>query len=150
VTVEVDIEPYTVILARLQDGTHPGQTPAWTNPPADLDPTNEWLQTHVPGASANLSAYDYQPVTDIVETMKVTLDTEERVGMAREVLEILLGVHPDHPLDGFTGQPAVMNGIQRAVRWPYVHVSDDWFQFAHNSHLFDTSWLDQNHPDAPA
>jgi len=32
-TMNIDLQPYTVILQRLEEGTEPGDIPSWTNPP---------------------------------------------------------------------------------------------------------------------
>ncbi len=150
VTLSMDIQPYTVILQRLLEGTHPGQTPAWTNPPQDLDPTGEWNITHVVGGSSNFSQYDYPPAEEMIKGMKGELDVNKRKETADELLRIFLGVHPDHGVDGMTGQPSVMNAISPQVEWPYVHNSEDVYQFAHASHRYDDTWLDTTHPDYSA
>ena len=147
VELSMDIQPYTVILQRLLEGTHPGQTPAWTNPPQDLDPTGEWNITHVVGGSSNFSQYDYPPAEELIVGMKSELDVEKRKETASELLRIFLGVHPDHGVEGMTGQPSVMNAISPQVEWPYVNNSPDVYQFAHASHRYDDSWLDTEHPD---
>ncbi len=150
VSLSMDIQPYTVILQRLLEGTHPGQTPAWTNPPQDLDPTGEWNITHVVGGSSNFSQYNYPPAEEMIKGMRTELDVEKRKETATELLQIFLGVHPDHGVEGMTGQPSVMNGISPALEWPYVHNSTDVYQFAHSSHRYDESWLDSTHPDYPS
>ena len=150
VELSMDIQPYTVILQRLLEGTHPGQTPAWTNPPQDLDPTGEWNITHVVGGSSNFSQYNYPPAEEMILGMKRELDVEKRKETATELLQIFLGVHPDHGVDGFTGQPSVMNAISPQVEWPYVNNSEDVYQFAHASHRYDDTWLDTTHPEFPA
>ena len=125
VSLSMDIQPYTVILQRLLEGTHPGQTPAWTNPPQDLDPTGEWNITHVTGGSANFSQYNYPPAEEMIKGMRGELDVDKRKETASELLRIFLGVHPDHGVEGMTGQPSVMNAISPQVEWPYVHNSED-------------------------
>ena len=150
VELSMDIQPYTVILQRLLEGTHPGQTPAWTNPPQDLDPTGEWNITHVQGGSSNFSQYDYAPAEEMIKGMRSELDVDKRKETAKELLQIFMGVHPDHGVDGMTGQPAVMNAISPQVEWPYVNNSEDVYQFAHSSHRYDDTWLDSGHPDYPA
>ena len=150
VTLSMDIQPYTVILQRLLEGTHPGQTPAWTNPPQDLDPTGEWNITHVEGGSSNFSQYNYPPAEEMIKGMRTELDVEARMDTASELLKIFLGVHPDHGVEGMTGQPSVMNAISPQVEWPYVNNSEDVYQFAHASHRYDDTWLDSNHPDYSA
>ena len=62
--------------------------------------------------------------------MKGELDVDKRKTTAAELLKIFLGVHPDHGVDGMTGQPAVMNSIAPQVEWPYVNNSEDVYQFA--------------------
>ena len=94
--VEFDVQPYTVILQRWIEGTYPGSGPQWTNPPDDLDPTTSFNNNFVPGGSTNNFKYDYQPMTDIAQEMRVTLDREQRRDMAHEAQRILLGTHPDH------------------------------------------------------
>ena len=150
VELSMDIQPYTVILQRLLEGTHPGQTPAWTNPPQDLDPTGEWNITHVVGGSSNFSQYNYPPAEELIKGMRTELDVEKRKETASELLRIFLGVHPDHGVDGMTGQPSVMNAISPALEWPYVNNNTDVYQFAHSSHRYDETWFDTTHPDFPA
>ena len=150
VELSMDIQPYTVILQRLLEGSHPGQTPAWTNPPQDLDPTGEWNITHVVGGSSNFSQYNYPPAEELIRGMKGELDIDRRKETASELLKIFLGVHPDHGVEGMTGQPAVMNSIAPQVEWPFVNNSTDVYQFAHASHRYDDSWLDTEHPDYSA
>ena len=150
-TMNIDIQPYTVILQRLEEGTYPGDIPSWTNPPQDLDPTNGWAQGRVPGGSTNLYTYDHPPVTALVEKMQVTLDVEERKEMAREVQLMMLGVSTENPgFGGISPSIGVVNGIQRTIEWPYVNADPDVFQFAHASHRHDGTWLDTTHPDFPA
>ena len=146
---EIEVQPYTVILQRLSEGTYPGAIPAWTNPPSVLDPTGGWRNTILPGGSANLLFYDFQPTTDLVTTMQTTIDMNDRRDMAREVQRILAGIHPDHGLAGFTVSNGIMNGIQKQAAWPYMHISDDVYQFAAASHRHDETWLDSNHPEFP-
>jgi ABC-type transport system substrate-binding protein len=149
-TLNIDVQPYTVFLQRLEEGNYPGGVPAWTNPPADLDPTTAWNNGLIPGGSTNLQSYDYQPVTDLVTAMQTTLDLDERKGLAQQVLRIGLGQDEAHGLDGIFPGFGVMNGIQRVVSWPYVNASDDArTQFAHNFHRYDDAWMDTNHPDFP-
>ena len=150
IPVTFDIQPYTVILQRLQDGTYPGSGPQWTNPPADLDPTGGWARGLLPNASGNLLKYDYPPVTEIVEQMQTTLDAEERRVLALKVQRIGAGIDPDHGLDGIFPTFGVMNGISPEIWWPYVERPDDSIQFAHASHRFDETWLNSTHPDYPA
>ena len=50
ITFDIGIDPYTVLLQRLVEGTFQGQIPCWTNPPSDLDPTCYWLNGRIPGA----------------------------------------------------------------------------------------------------
>ena len=148
--VSFDVQPYTVILQRWIEGTYPGQGPQWTNPPSDLDPTTSYNNNYIPGGSTNNLAYDHPRMTEIAETMTVTLDLEQRQQLAHEAQRILLGTHPDHGLDGVANSPGVMNGISPAVWWPFVHRNDDTLQFAHASHRYDDTWVDTTHPDYPA
>ena len=150
IDVVFDVQPYTVILQRWIEGTYPGQGPQWTNPPSDLDPTTSYTNNYVPGGSTNNLYYDYQPITEIAEAMRTTLDNEERRQMAHTAQRILLGTHPDHGLDGIANSPAVMNGISPAIWWPFVERGEDTLQFAHASHRHDDTWIDVNHPDYPA
>lgn len=148
--VEFDVQPYTVILQRWIEGTYPGQGPQWTNPPSDLDPTTSYNNNYVPGGSTNNLAYEHPRMTEIAQTMQVTLDLESRQQLAHEAQRILLGTHPDYGLDGVANSPAVMNGISPALWWPFIKRPDDTLQFAHASHRYDEAWIDVNHPDYPA
>ena len=100
IEVSIDIQPYTVILQRLVEGTYPGDGPSWTNPPSDLDPTSSWINGRVPGGSSNLYNYEHPRVTELAAEMKINLDLEEKKVMADEVVEIMMGVHPDTGWDG--------------------------------------------------
>ncbi|MCY4618298.1 MAG: ABC transporter substrate-binding protein [Chloroflexi bacterium] len=148
--VSFDVQPYTVILQRWIEGTYPGSGPQWTNPPVELDPTTAYNNRFIPGGAWNNLAYDYPPMAEIAETMRFTLDQEERREMAHNAQRIILGTHPDHGLDGISPTPAVMNGISPAIWWPFVHRGEDTLQFAHASHRMDDTWIDVNHPDYPA
>ena len=148
--VEFDVQPYTVILQRWIEGTYPGQGPQWTNPPSDLDPTTSYNNNYIPGGSTNNLFYEHPRMTELAETMQVTLDLEQRKEMAHEAQRILLGTHPDYGLDGIANSPGVMNGISPVLWWPFLHHSEDTLQFAHASHRYDESWIDVNHPDYPA
>ncbi len=149
-TMNIDIQPYTVILQRLEEGTEPGDIPSWTNPPQDLDPTNGWAQGRLPGSSSNFYAYDHPPVTALIDRMQVTLDVEERKVMAREVQLMMLGQSTENPgLEGLAPSLGVVNGIQRIIEWPYVNADPDVFQFAHATHRHDGTSLDTTHADFP-
>jgi len=149
--MNIDLQPYTVILQRLEEGTEPGDIPSWTNPPGDLDPTAGWDNGRVPGASSNLYRYDHQPVTDLVKAMQTELDVNERMVMAREIVLMMLGQSTENPgLDGLSPSIGVVNGIQRSIDWPYVNAGEDVFQFAHASHRHDDTWMDTSHPQFPA
>lgn len=148
--VELDIQPYTVMQDRYDNQTFPGRAPTWTNPPADLDPTAQFTLSLKVGGASNLTQYNYPAVEEIVDEMAVTLDTEQRRDMALQVQRIGLGVDEEHGLEGIFGWFGVMNGIAPTIWWPYVNRPDDTWQFAHDSHNFDTVWLDQTHPDYQA
>ena len=150
IEVSFNIQPYTVLLQRWVSKTYPGGGPQWTNPPDDLDPTTSYLQNLTPGGATNNLSYNFQPMTDIANTMRVTLDREERREMSHEAQRILLGSHPEHGVEGLGFAPAVMNGIAPAVWWPYVQRPADTLQFAHASHRYDDGWIDTTHPDYPA
>ena len=150
VNIELDIQPYTVMQDRYDNKTFPGRAPTWTNPPADLDPTAQFTLSLKVGGASNLTQYNYQPVEDIVDEMTTTLDNEQRRDMALKVQRIGLGVDDDHGLEGIFGWFGVMNGVAPQIWWPYVNRDDNTWQFAHDSHNHDDSWLDTNHPDFPA
>ena len=148
--VELDIQPYTVMQDRYDNQTFPGRAPTWTNPPADLDPTAQFTLSLKVGGASNLTQYNYQPVEDIVDRMATTLDTEQRRDMALQVQRIGLGVDDTHGLDGIFGWFGVMNGVAPQIWWPYVNRDDNTWQFAHDSHNHDDTWLDTTHPEFPA
>ena len=148
--VELDLQPYTVMQDRYDNKTFPGRAPTWTNPPADLDPTAQFTLSLKVGGASNLTQYNYAPVEEMVDTMAVTLDTEQRRDMALEVQRIGLGVDEQHGLEGIFGWFGVMNGIAPTIWWPYVDRPDHTWQFAHDSHNWDTVWLDSSHPDYQA
>ena len=150
INIELDIQPYTVMQDRYDNKTFPGRAPTWTNPPADLDPTAQFTLSLKVGGASNLTQYNYQPVEDIVDEMSTTLDTEQRRDMALQVQRIGLGVDDAHGLDGIFGWFGVMNGVAPQIWWPYVNRDDNTWQFAHDSHNHDDSWLDTTHPEFPA
>ena len=149
VRIAFEILPYQTINARMTDGTLPGRIASWTNPPKDLDPTDAWNRSHVAGGDANFLDYDYPPAQELIVGMKRDLNMERRQQTARELLRMFLGVHPEHGLEALTPRPAVMNGFWRHFSWPYVHNSDDVYQFGDASYRFDETWLDSAHPDYP-
>ena len=148
--VELDLQPYTVMQDRYDNKTFPGRAPTWTNPPADLDPTAQFTLSLKVGGASNLTQYNYQPVEDIVDRMSTTLDTEQRRDMALQVQRIGLGVDDTHGLEGIFGWFGVMNGVAPTIWWPYVNRDDNTWQFAHDSHNHDDTWLDTTHPEFPA
>ena len=150
IEVQFDIEPFPVILQRLIDGSYPGSGPQWTNAPVELDPTTAYQNRFTPGGSWNYFHYDYQPMTEIVERMRVTLDQESRRDLAHEAQRIAFGTHPEHGLAGISPTPGVMNGIAPAIWWPFVHRGEDSLQFAHDSHRHDDTWIDTGHEDYPS
>ncbi len=154
--VTFDVQPYTIVLQRLEDGTYPGSGPQWGNPPSNLDPSNEWANGLLPGGSSNFPSfnYDFPPVTERVEKMQTEMDTEKRKALASEVTLILVGQDPAYGLDGIQNFWGVMNGIQRTVTHNYAFIPDDvegrnvW-QFAHAAHHWESIWMDITHPDYP-
>jgi len=150
IEMKIDIQPYTVILQRLVAGDYPGDGPSWTNPPSDLDPTTSWLLGRVPGASANLYTYEHPRVTELANLMKVTLDLEEKKVMSDEVVQIMMGVHPETGWDGISPSIGVMNPVSNEASWPYYRPPGDLYQFAHAGHNQDRLWLDVDDPDYPA
>ncbi len=151
VGIEISIDPYTVLLQRLVDGTSTGQIPCWTNPPSDLDPTSYWLNGRVPGGSANFYSYENARVTEIAEEMKVTLDIEAKGELAREMVQLQLGIHPDYGWESLSPGLGVMNPVSNEASWPYYHVQPDGYQFAHQGpKIVEDMWLDTTHEDYPA
>ena len=151
ITFDIGIDPYTVLLQRLVEGTFQGQIPCWTNPPSDLDPTSYWLNGRIPGASTNFYSYENPRVTEIAEEMKVTLDIETKQVLAAEMVDLQMGVHPDYGWDAISPGPGVMNPVSNEASWPWYHVIDDGYQFAHNGHkVVEEVWIDWQHDDYPA
>ena len=70
--------------------------------------------------------------------------------MSDEVVQIMMGVHPETGWDGIAPSIGVMNPINHTVNWPWFHPDPDVYQFAHAGHRYDGSWLDTAHPDYPA
>jgi ABC-type transport system substrate-binding protein len=145
--VSLRVEPSDVIARRLAEGTLPGKAPSWSVPPEGIDPTLAFAESLLPNAARNFLHYDYAPVTDLVDRMQVTLDVVERQDLAQRVTRILLGVDAEHGVNGFGAAVGVMNGMQRTIRRPYVHVDADTLQFSAADHNHERSWLDINHPD---
>ena len=151
ITFDIGVDPYTVLLQRLVEGTFQGQIPCWTNPPSDLDPTSYWLNGRIPGASANFYSYENPRVTEIAELMKVTLDLEEKQVLSNEMVELQLGIHPDYGWESLSPGLGVMNPVSNEAAWPWYHVIDDGYQFAHQGHkIVEEVWIDHQHPEYPA
>ena len=149
--VEISIDPYTVLLQRLVDGTSTGQIPCWTNPPNDLDPTTYWLNGRVPGASSNFYSYENPRVTEIAEEMKVTLDLEAKGVLAEEMVQLQLGIHPDWGWESLSPGLGVMNPVSNEAAWPWHHVQPDGYQFAHHGFkIVEDMWLDTAHEEYPS
>ena len=147
---DIGVDPYTVLLQRLVEGTFQGQIPCWTNPPDDLDPTTRWLAGLIPGGSLNFYSYENARVTELAEEMKITLDLEAKKVLADEVIQIQLGEHPDWGWEGISPGPGVMNPVSNEASWPWYHGTADSYQFAHSGHkLVDELWLDTSHPEYP-
>ena len=104
----------------------------------------------MPGGSSNLYHYEHPRVTELSEQMKVTLDLEEKKVMSDEVVQIMMGVHPDTGWEGIAPSIGVMNPINHTVNWPWFRPDPDIYQFAHAGHRYDGTWLDTGHPDYPA
>lgn len=148
--VELDVQSYVVFSQRWAQGSLPGQAPAWTNPPRNLDPTAEFVDSLKVGGEGNFGQYNYAPVEDLVDRMTATFDVQERGELARRVQRIGLGADDEHGLDGIFDSFGVMNLITLQVQWPYVNNSEDVYQWAHASHRYDETWLDTAHADYPA
>ena len=150
ISFDIGIDPYTVLLQRLVEGTFQGQIPCWTNPPSDLDPTSSWLSGRIPGGSTNFYSYENPRATEIAEEMKVTLDIETKKVLAAEMVDLQMGVHPDYGWEAISPGPGVMNPVSNEAAWPWYHVIDDGYQFAHNGHkVVEEVWLDWEHEDYP-
>ena len=150
ITFDIGIDPYTVLLQRLVEGTFQGQIPCWTNPPSDLDPTSYWLNGRIPGASANFYSYENPRVTEIAEQMKVTLDFEAKKVLAAEMVDLQLGIHPDYGWESISPGLGVMNPVSNEAAWPWYHVIDDGYQFAHQGHkIVEEAWVDWQHEEYP-
>ena len=150
ITFDIGIDPYTILLQRLVEGTFQGQIPCWTNPPSDLDPTSFWLNGRIPGASANFYSYENPRVTELAEEMKVTLDIEAKKVLAAEMVDLQLGLHDDYGWDAISPGLGVMNPVSNEAAWPWYHVIDDGYQFAHNGHkVVEEAWIDWQHPEHP-
>ena len=151
ITFDIGVDPYTVLLQRLVEGTFQGQIPCWTNPPSDLDPTSYWLNGRIPGASANFYSYENPRVTEIAEEMKVTLDIETKKVLGAEMVQLQLGTHPDYGWESISPGLGVMNPVSNEAAWPWYHVIDDGYQFAHQGHkIVEEAWIDWQHEDYPA
>ena len=150
VKIDIQLDPYDSIFAQLATGTFPGQMPIWVGAGTG-DPTGAWNSRYVPGGGENWEKYDFQPVTDIVTKMKVTLSAEERREMAREVSWILLGEDERYGLDGFAPAAVMGNGIDTAIYWPYLNVPERSLYVWEREgwHWRKEVWMDTSHPDFP-
>ena len=150
VTINIQLDPYDAIFAQLATGNFPGQMPIWVGAGTG-DPTSAWNSRYVPGGGENWEKYDFQPVTDIVTRMRVTLDAEERREMAREVSWILLGEDERYGLDGFAPSSVMGNGIDTGIYWPYLNVPPRSLNVWEREgwHWRREVWMDNTHPDFP-
>ena len=151
VGVDIQIAPYDEITQRLTEGKFPGHMPIWVGGGTG-DPTGEWNNRLVFGASGNNERYNFQPVEDIVNRMKITLDANARREMAYEVSWILLGEDERYGLDGFSGFSVMGNGIDTGIHWPYLNMprrSTHQVWEREGWHWRKEVWMDTTHPDYP-
>ena len=146
-TVNIQVKSSEVISERLANGTLPGKSPSWNNPPEQIDPTISFSESLLPGATHNFLNYNYAPVTSLVRQMEATLDNENRKKISRQITQILMGIDPVHGVSGFAPMVGVMNGIQPEIRWPYVHTDENTNQFSAAEHNHERSWIDITHKD---
>ncbi len=148
--IKIAIEPYSAIFQQLAEGKFPGHMPIWVGGGAG-DPTGEWNNRLVFGASGNNERYNFQPVEDIVKRMKVTLDANARREMAREVSWILLGEDEQYGLDRFAAFSVMGNGIETSIYWPYLNVPERSLGVWEREgwHWRKEFWHDSSHPDYP-
>ncbi len=147
---EIEILPYDGITQRLVEGRFPGSYPIWVGSGTG-DPTGEWNSRLVFGASGNLTHYNFEPVEELVKTMRVTLDAEARREMALEVTYILLGEDERYGIDGFGDFSIMGNGIDTGMYWPYVNVPERSLLVWEREgwHWRKEVWMDTSHPDFP-
>ena len=147
---KIRLDPYDAIFAQANEGTFPGHMPIWVGAGTG-DPTGEWNNRLVFGASQNTERYNFPPVEEIVQKMRVTLDATARREMAMEVSYILLGEDERYGLDGFTPFSVMGNGIDTSIHWPYVNAPDIsknvWER--EGWHWRKEVWFDTTHPDYP-
>ena len=147
---KIRLDPYDAIFAQANEGTFPGHMPIWVGAGTG-DPTGEWNNRLVFGASQNTERYNFPPVEEIVKRMRVTLDPEARREMAMEVSYILLGEDDRYGLDGFTPFSVMGNGIDTSIHWPYLNAPDIsknvWER--EGWHWRKEVWFDTSHPDYP-
>ena len=148
--IKIVIEPYSAIFQQVAEGKFPGHMPIWVGGGTG-DPTGEWNNRLVFGASGNNERYNFQPVEDIVKRMKITLDAEARREMAREVSWILLGEDERYGLDGFAAFSVMGNGIDTSIYWPYLNVPERSLGVWEREgwHWRKEFWYDTTHPDYP-
>ena len=150
IKTSIELLPYDAITQRLIEGTYPGSFPIWVGAGTG-DPTSAWNSRYVPGGGENWEKYDFQPITDIVTKMKVTLDAEARREMAQEVSWILLGEDERYGLDGLAPSAVMGNGIDTSIYWPYLNVPDRSLNVWEREgwHWRKEVWMDTTHPDFP-
>ena len=151
IKTNIELLPYDGITQRLIEGTYPGSFPIWVGAGTG-DPTSAWNSRYVPGGGENWEKYDFQPITDIVTEMKVTLDADARREMAQEVSWILLGEDERYGLDGFAPSSVMGNGIDTSIYWPYLNVPPRSLQVWEREgwHWRKEVWMDTSHPDFPS
>ena len=150
IKTKIELLPYDGITQRLIEGTYPGSFPIWVGAGTG-DPTSAWNSRYVPGGGENWEKYDFQPITDIVTKMKVTLDADARREMAQEVSWILLGEDERYGLDGLAPSAVMGNGIDTSIYWPYLNVPERSLNVWEREgwHWRKEVWMDTTHPDFP-
>ena len=150
IKTRIELLPYDGITQRLIEGTYPGSFPIWVGAGTG-DPTSAWNSRYVPGGGENWEKYDFQPITDIVTKMKVTLDADARREMAQEVSWILLGEDERYGLDGLAPSAVMGNGIDTSIYWPYLNVPERSLNVWEREgwHWRKEVWMDTTHPDFP-
>ncbi len=151
VEIKIELTPYDGITQRLVEGQFPGNVPIWVGAGTG-DPTGEWNSRLVFGGSGNHERYNFAPVEEIVQKMKVTLDPEARREMADEVQYILIGEDDRYGLDGFAAYAVACNGIDTSIHWPYLQLPDISKQVWEREgwHWRKEIWMDTAHPDFPS
>ena len=133
INIRTRFASYEQIGEELQSGTLPSFF-GWGQGPRGADPTDNWqLQAHSNG-SGNKGRYSNTEIDELLDEMRITMQQSERQAIAKKIQIIMLET-------GYWIQN-VTNGIQLGISQPFIHLPQNYHDFAWASHHLDSSWID--------